>query len=43
MILEIVSKPDVLRYVSPVPIPRESGDAAFDRYRRLLESDGYGY
>jgi RimJ/RimL family protein N-acetyltransferase len=39
----MAAEPAVMRYVSPVPIPRAAAEAAFDYYRRLLETKGYGY
>ncbi len=39
----LFTDPDVLRYVSPVPIPPDQLDAAFAHYRAGLEANGYGY
>jgi RimJ/RimL family protein N-acetyltransferase len=41
--LAMVADPEVMRYVSPVPIPRASAEGAFHHYRQLLETKGYGY
>lgn len=41
--LAMAADRDVTRYVSPTPIPRASALAAAMRYRRLLETAGYGY
>jgi ribosomal-protein-alanine N-acetyltransferase len=42
-VLAMLADPEVLRYVSPVPIPRASAEAAVTHYRGLLEAKGYGY
>lgn len=41
--LAMAADPEVMRYVSPTPIPRASAEAAATHYRRLLETKGYGY
>lgn len=35
--------PEVMRYVSPTPIPRAGAEAAAKHYTQLLEIKGYGY
>ena len=39
----MAADPEVMRYVSPVPIPRASAEAVATHYRRMLEGKGYGY
>ena len=39
----MMADPEVMRYVSPAPIPRAGAEAAFHHYRRFLETKGYGY
>jgi RimJ/RimL family protein N-acetyltransferase len=41
--LAMAADPEVMRYVSPTPVPRASAEAAATHYRRLLETTGYGY
>lgn len=41
--LAMLADPEVTRYVSPVPIPRSSAEAALNRYRQFLAIKGYGY
>jgi ribosomal-protein-alanine N-acetyltransferase len=41
--LAMAADPEVTRYVSPTAIPRASAEAAANHYRRLLETQGYGY
>jgi RimJ/RimL family protein N-acetyltransferase len=41
--LGMAADPEVMRYVSPKPIPPASAAAAATHYRRLLETQGYGY
>jgi len=41
--LAMATDREVTRYVSPIPIPPASAEAAATHYRRLLETRGYGY
>ncbi len=41
--LAMVGDPEVMRYVSPVPIPRASAEAVAAHYRGMLQTKGYGY
>jgi RimJ/RimL family protein N-acetyltransferase len=41
--LAMAADPEVMRYVSPTPIPRASAEAAAAHYRQMLETKGYGY
>lgn len=41
--LAMAADPEVTRFVSPTPIPRDHAEAAATHYRRLLETKGYGY
>jgi RimJ/RimL family protein N-acetyltransferase len=41
--LAMAADPEVMRYVSPTPIPRAGVEAAATHYRRLLDTKGYGY
>jgi RimJ/RimL family protein N-acetyltransferase len=41
--LAMAADPDVMRYVSPIPISRSMAEALATRARRLLDAKGYGY
>jgi RimJ/RimL family protein N-acetyltransferase len=41
--LAMAADSQVMRYVSPTPIPRASAEAAAKHYARQLETKGYGY
>jgi RimJ/RimL family protein N-acetyltransferase len=41
--LAMAADPEVTRYVSPTPIPRESAERAAFHYREMLAEKGYGY
>ena len=42
-LIEMLIDPEVMRHVSPTPVPRESAEAAAMHYRRLREANGYGW
>jgi RimJ/RimL family protein N-acetyltransferase len=41
--IAMAADPDVMRYVSPVPIARSMAEALATHARRLLDAKGYGY
>jgi RimJ/RimL family protein N-acetyltransferase len=41
--IAMFTDPEVMRYVTPVPLGRDTAKAGFDHYRGLLPTKGYGW